>query len=167
MCARVIDAPAIFSFSWLQDRVEPPAHRERDREIERERENGREGKRQRERKRARLEGSKGDDVPRVRRAATSLYPRWRFQRHFDGETSPRRSFTPPSPPKLFPAAAFVRASFYCRASSLSLSLLRIRVRSLFVALLSPPPSPAPVSALFLTPSLSPVKRPVQLWRGYT
>lgn len=77
------------SLSLRYKNVEPPgSRRERDWEIERGKGEFKGEEREGERKRMRLEGSKGDDMIRVRRVATLLYPRWRFQRHFDGETLP-------------------------------------------------------------------------------
>ena len=123
----------------------------------------------------RLEGSKGDDVIRVRRVATLLYPRWRFQRHFDGETLPPVSPFPLSSycsPSCCVRSRFVLPTELPHSLSLSFSLslsLSLRNRSLLVVLLffHSLARLHSLTILFLSPSLSPVKRPVQLWRGYT
>lgn len=58
---------------------------------------------------------------RVRRAATSLYPRWRFQRHFDGETSPASLFPSQATPR-----CRVRSRFVLLPSFLTLALFLSR-----------------------------------------
>jgi len=164
LCARVIDAPAIFSFSSLQDRRAASARRERDREIERER--GRKRKRER--------GS------RARRDTTS--PELGERQHhcirvgvFSDILTER--LPPPWPDTSYspqPRSFSLRFAELPRTLSLSLSLALL-LRSLLPRrspfFLYPSRSLARLLTrtlvLFLSPSLSPVKRPVQLWRGYT
>lgn len=158
------------SLSLRYKNVEPPgSRREQDWEIERGKGEFRGEEREGERKRMRLEGSKGDDVIRVRRVATLLYPRWRFQRHFDGETLPPVS---PFPLSSYSPSCCVRSRFVLSTElphSLFLSFSFLRNRSLLVVLLffHSLARLHSLTILFLFPSLSPVKRPVQLWRGYT